>query len=312
MAKGSPAQNVAYCTKEATRVSQEDYVAYCQKNDMEPTKMPHIFFKDGIPEPQGKRTDIDAFVEDLEVNDFADTAMKYPNVFVKYAGGLAKINMYIRQKKAQEWRTVNVHVIYGATGVGKTRSALEQANEMVGGSYLHRKDIGKTMWWDGYTGQKVLVLDEYHGNWMPYKSILGILDGHGYRCPVKGSFVWAEWTTVFITSSGPPHSWYQREEYSELDRRITSVTWLRPQANCMPGPPDMLGEEIERSGGDPPSQSGGNTAALRVPFPTLVTSTSSQAVFDFDMGYDPVLEFEAYERDCMETLHCLENLGDDQ
>lgn len=300
VAKGSPAQNYKYCTKEETRMPQADYIKYCQDNDIEPKVMPFVFFPDGVPGPQGRRTDIDNFVDCLKCSDFATVALDNPTVYVKYSTGLAKLDFMMRQKKAQQWRTVTVHVIYGSTGVGKTRSALQQGQEL-GTTFLMRKDAGKTMWWDGYTGQKVLVLDEYHGNWMPYKSILGVLDGHPYRCPVKGSHVWGEWETVLITSCREPHGWYERTEYTELDRRITSVTHMDPLRAAMP-----VSEREEWTGWAPPSGSGGNTAPSA--FPTSgVTSTSSTIFADLDLDFTPQ-EYDDYAIDAAESLVCMETL----
>ena len=42
-----------------------------------------------------------------------------------------------------------------------------------------------TLWFDGYRGQKTLILDDFYG-WLKYGDLLKILEGHPYRCQMKG------------------------------------------------------------------------------------------------------------------------------
>lgn len=81
----------------------------------------------------------------------------------------------------------------------------------------------KCVWWDGYDGQKAIVIDEFYGSWMRYSVLLRVLDGHPYRLDVKGAFTWANYDLVIITSNSPIGSWYKRDDISALLRRVTEV-----------------------------------------------------------------------------------------
>lgn len=230
--KGRPEEARAYCQKLESRVSYVAYVDYCEKNNITPrgTQGPYEVGK--CPGGQGRRSDLIMFTESMASGKtLKEVALANPTTFVKHSAGFQKLAFYMGQDAATEWREVRVDVYYGATGVGKTRYAIEKAKEDDRGWFLMRLDAGKTMWWDGYTGQGTIILDEYHGNWLPYKGLLGILDGHPLRVPIKGGHEWARWTTVLITSSTTYTGWYARQEYSELERRVDMVTYINPLAD---------------------------------------------------------------------------------
>lgn len=266
--KGTPQQAREYCQKEDTRISTEDWKIYCEANGIDQINNhqgPHEWGEWPVSQ-QGKRNDIHDFTDELaKGKTLAEVALANPVPFVKYHGGFGKLAFLLQQKAAMGWRDVKVKVLYGSTGVGKTRQAIKEAIDLDGGWFLQRKDDGKTMWWDGYDGQFTIILDELHGNWCTYKALLGILDGQPLRLPVKGGHVWASYENIIITSSGPPHSWYAREEYSELDRRIDEVIHLDPLRAAMPA----LGVPVPKEAQAP---SGGNNGAplfrpIRVPSP---------------------------------------------
>jgi hypothetical protein len=61
--------------------------------------------------------------------------------------------------------------------------------------------------------------------------LLRILDHYPLRIPVKGSFVCARWTHVFITSNSPAHVWYSADKLPNNDleplrRRVTQSEHL--------------------------------------------------------------------------------------
>lgn len=45
------------------------------------------------------------------------------------------------------------------------------------------------LWWDGYIGQKTVVLDDFRPWWCPFSFLLRILDRYPIRVQVKGGFV---------------------------------------------------------------------------------------------------------------------------
>ena len=114
-------------------------------------------------------------------------------------------------------RSVLVLVYWGDSGTGKTRKAIEDS-----GSDFFILDQGERVWFDGYDGEKTLIVDDYYG-WIKYGMLLRILDGHPYRAEIKGGFRWALWTRVIITSNKKPEDWYQQGLTPALKRRITKV-----------------------------------------------------------------------------------------
>lgn len=222
--KGKPAQALKYVTKEETRMTMDQWTAFCATIDADPGTGPGPYEFGTLPKGQGERTDLQGFTDALASGEtLATVAMEQPTVFVRYHAGFQKLAFYLGAKKAREFRKCTVKLYWGATGVGKTRHVIREANLLPGDYFLLQKDDGKTMWWDGYEGQEILIMDELRGHWMRYSNLLTVLDGNQQRLPVKCSFTHALWNTVLITSSTSYKDWYVRDEYSELERRLTEV-----------------------------------------------------------------------------------------
>lgn len=135
------------------------------------------------------------------------------------------VNRYFAErlrKEARLFRQVTVDVYVGSTGTGKTKKAIEDHPDI----YVVPLPSSGTIWWDGYTGQKEILLDELYGQ-VRFSYLLRLLDGHRMMLQVKGSFTHAAWETVVITSNVQPGQWYQsvpEEKLAALERRISSVT----------------------------------------------------------------------------------------
>lgn len=109
---------------------------------------------------------------------------------------------------------LRVIVLWGDAGTGKSRWAWDNFPD------LYSKPTGD--WWDGYTGQDTILLDDYYGG-IQYSEFLKVLDIYPYQVPVKGSFVHAQWTTVIITSNKPPEQWYNKGMTPALKRRLHEI-----------------------------------------------------------------------------------------
>ena len=129
----------------------------------------------------------------------------YPEFYCRYHRGLEKL-----QTKGDKWRDVQVHVLWGATGSGKTRLVMEMDN-------VYKIDPPYT-WWDGYEGEEILLIDDYKVGAIPRGMLLNLLDGYRLRLETKGGHTWALWRTVYITSNFNPEYWEDA-----ILRRVTSV-----------------------------------------------------------------------------------------
>lgn len=201
-AKGSPEENKEYCTKEEGRLS-------------EPVEFGSLSF-------QGKRSDLGAVVETIRnaKRPLEEVADNHPFEFIKYTKGIKELcNHHLEKKTRGEFRNVDVSVYWGKTGTGKTRKAYEENKDC----YILRNE--HTTWFDGYNGQETLIIDEFK-NWIPITTLLGYLDGYQLRLPIKGSFTYAQWTKVIITSNIDPNEWYpniDEEHKSALFRRLKNI-----------------------------------------------------------------------------------------
>lgn len=171
----------------------------------------------GTPSAQGTRTDLQKVVSVIEggERDIKKLAIEFPVAYIKYWKG---IEQYIRIAHGNPERDFKTEVFYfwGATGTGKSRKAREESRA-IGDTYY--KPRGE--WWDGYTGQPCVVIDDFYG-WIKYDELLKICDRYPYRVPVKGGYENFVSKYIWITSERPLEEVYRFLNYDcrSLRRRL--------------------------------------------------------------------------------------------
>lgn len=107
-------------------------------------------------------------------------------------------------------------VYWGATGTGKSRRAWEEAS-----MDAYPKDP-RTKFWDGYTGQESVIIDEFRGG-IDISHLLRWLDRYPTIVEIKGSSTVLKAKTIWITSNKDPREWYpdiDEETKKALLRRL--------------------------------------------------------------------------------------------
>lgn len=113
-----------------------------------------------------------------------------------------------------------VYVFYGPTGVGKSRKAWNEA-----GIDAYPKDP-RSKFWDGYNGQKNVVIDEFRGG-IDISHMLRWLDRYPVLVEVKGSSVVLKAEKIYITSNLSVDEWYPGLDKGTLEalKRRLKVTY---------------------------------------------------------------------------------------
>jgi len=160
---------------------------------------------------QGERTDWKEAVSHLQTGTpVSDVVVSQPHLLPT----IRALERFQQLSNKPLNRPVEVYVLVGKPGTGKSRWAYDNYPE------LYSKPDGH--WYDGYTGQKTLLLDDYYGD-IPYSQLLKVCDRYPLQVPVKGGFIYAQWTTVIITSNRMPDRWYPGLDISAFERRITNI-----------------------------------------------------------------------------------------
>ena len=201
-ANGSPEQNRTYCTKEDTRTAGPwefgDYVKV------------------------GERTDIEKLFEDARNPDLTleEIASNNPKTYIRYFKGVEHVRRLGALDPPEIREDLKITLHYGPPGTGKTRRAY---NEDPG---LYCIPIGKDIWYDGYTGQSTVLIDDFAGQ-MRLVDLLRLLDVYPIQVPVKGTFVWMKASHIIITSNVDPNDWYDYSsrptQKAALERRFTQI-----------------------------------------------------------------------------------------
>lgn len=189
----------------------KDAVNYCTKGEI---------IIDEKNDNQGERTDLEKAIAVAEADGIVACARKYPEVFVKYHRGIKEYLFTVYEPP--EWTGMTILVFWGEPGSGKSRLARTIDSKL----YNVPEPLNGTVWFDGYRGQKTILLDDFYG-WLKYHTMLQLTDGYHMFCPVKGAFIHKEWDTVIITSNKPPNEWYPNVENTDaLMRRISRIEYV--------------------------------------------------------------------------------------
>lgn len=201
----------AHCEKR--RGTREEARDYCMKDG---NYVEHGIWDGG---GQGQRNDLKAII--TECKDIEQVMDEHPEDYCRYRKGLQDIYFRKMEKDLPDWRKVEVEVLYGETGCGKTYTAIKE-NPVY---FKLNTNTNSVLWFDGYKGEPCLILDDFYG-WIKYGDLLEICDGYKYRCNLKGSHTWARWSKVVITSNSLPADWYKSissMQLAALKRRVTRL-----------------------------------------------------------------------------------------
>lgn len=194
---------------EATKSkAAEDYV---WKDD---TAIPGTRFELGTPSlKRNSQKDWDLIVQYARQGDFD----RIPgDVLVHSYGNLKKIRVDALKPESIERE---VSVFWGRTGAGKSRRAWDES-----GLDAFPKDPN-TKFWDGYSGQEHVVIDEFRGS-ISISHLLRWLDRYPVIVEVKGSSCVLRAKKIWITSNLSPEDWYpdlDSETKLALRRRFKQV-----------------------------------------------------------------------------------------
>lgn len=220
-ANGDCAHNKHYCSKPVV----DCHCKHCDNPVPERRAGP---WEHGEPahQRQGERVDLVKFREAVksgkrlreiaEDDELLPTLTKYPRIYEKLS------SIY---RPALD-RDVEVHLLYGPTGCGKSTEAYRFHED------FWDCDMDGATWLDGYDGQAVAIFDDFGGasSHTRLDKLLKLLHRWIGRGAIKGGHIWWRPTTVFITTNIHPRDWYKYEgreaQYSALQRRVTRLdTW---------------------------------------------------------------------------------------
>lgn len=219
VARGTPEENRAYCTKEEGRWTGD-------------TAGP--FEYGTLPRGKGSRSDLAAVATRLnEGCSLRDIAHEFPSEFFRLYKGFAAYQLHVAPSRN---RPMHVFVLTGPTGTGKSRSAYEYDN---GAFWKPPADgSGAHHWFDGYGGQDTIVWDEFTDSQAPLPFLLRLLDRYPLSVQFKGGYVPFNPKNIVLTSMQAPTGWYGGHLLQppaiipELARRISH--WIEFNGQSQP------------------------------------------------------------------------------
>jgi len=178
---GTAAENKAYCTKPDTAVRGSS-------------------FEWGMPgeEAQGRRSDLKDFCDMVinapNRNSLREIIMSNPMAYVRNHRGIEKLN-------SLNWKSARtepyVCYVYGEPGVGKSTAVRRME------PFLYFKRDGP--WWDNYTGQPAVLIDEFHiqSATTPLYEFLQTASGIPHMQPTKGGHTDLTFDKLYLVSHLP-------------------------------------------------------------------------------------------------------------
>lgn len=197
--QGSLQSNEVYCSKESELVEL------------------------GTRPAQGDRNDLKAVIDRIASGETTadQICMDDPVYYHMYGRTLSKAEDIAARKRFRTEMTQGVWY-WGPSGVGKSHKAFEDFHP----DRCYVKCLSDE-WWDGYTGQEVVILNEFRGN-IPYSELLALVDKwpHTVKRRNREPMPFVS-RYVVITSSMCPadcyHNVAERDSLSQLHRRFKVI-----------------------------------------------------------------------------------------
>lgn len=177
---------------------------------------------------QGRRTDLEDLVDQVREGESVSDMIRQDQTgrVLRVSRMLRELEMELQQEKfGSSWRDVEVHYVYGKTGVGKTRSVMDR----FGYAAVHSVADYRGHPWDAYRGQEILLLDEFRGQF-GMGLMLKLLDGYPMELRARYANRFAGWNRIYVVSNIPFEDQFtdaDRPSRAALKRRFTSIVEMK-------------------------------------------------------------------------------------
>lgn len=194
VAKGNAQENYKYCTKCVDGAS-----FFREKGDFAVTA--------------GSRSDIARAREMMNSN--ASIAEVWQTIDSYQAVRFAQIGQSFTGLQ-RSWKP-DVYWFYGPTGSGKTRTAFDLDPSAYWAT--------GTQWWDGYSSQEAVIIDDFRSDSYSFEFLLRLLDRYPLKVPYKGGYAPFLAKRIYITTPWKPEDTFasSMEDIEQLKRRIKEV-----------------------------------------------------------------------------------------
>lgn len=193
----------------------QEAAAYCAKDGE--------YCEYGTISNPGRRTDLESIGQSIVNGSTVQSiARDYPGKFIQYGRGMSFLESILRRDQQLPFRRLQVHVWWGKTGTGKTRTFFSQYKIDNSYRFLYRNNGD---FWDGYSGQKNILFDEFESQ-VRLSDMLMYMDGYPLQLNVKFGHTYAQWDTVTIISNSNPQTFYHncsKERRDAFARRVNQV-----------------------------------------------------------------------------------------
>ena len=200
-ARGSAEQNVAYCTK---TTGPWNYANGTVKHSVTLSKTPVWIGKDRLVK-KGQRSDIKAAIRAIQNGaTIREVDERFPTIGMRYGRQLAAVKYRKDAEEKKGERLGHLLILHGPAGTGKSWHARHTFTAQWG---LTPADVyspnfdGSQVWFDGYNGEKVLLIDDYERGSIKRGQLLRMTDIYAYHAAIKGGHVVAAWDYVIITTN---------------------------------------------------------------------------------------------------------------
>jgi len=147
----------------------------------------------------------------------------YPVEFIRNGNGIDKfIGLHAKHRDTK----THVTVIHGMTGCGKSTYVMDYAVDKFGidDTFIYDSlGSAKQEWWEGYIGQRCVIIEEMVPGKFSYDRLLRLFDRYPVVVPFKGGSRRFSPEVILVTSNFAPSSWFPEialDKFAALQRRI--------------------------------------------------------------------------------------------
>lgn len=175
---------------------------------------------------QGKRSDLDEVCDMIKAGKTLDQVKEAAmSTYVKYHSGFDKC--IASRKPAGRWNPFVIW-LHGPSTKGKSYWARNAAERKYPSSVYVKTT--PTPWFQGYQGEKCVILDDFRSDWFKVSEFLNLLRDLPCQVQVKGSHAYLVAETIIITTNHSPEDTYQLLD--EQEQVLNRLSLIIDFANC--------------------------------------------------------------------------------